>query len=76
MKKKVSITLSADVLGKIDQLASSRHSRSAIIEVVLQNYLRQRERADGDAQDLELINAAADRLNQEAAAVLDYQVIF
>jgi metal-responsive CopG/Arc/MetJ family transcriptional regulator len=73
MKKKVSITLPADVLAKVDQLAGSRHSRSAIIEVVLQDYLRQRERADADAQDLELINAAADRLNFEAADVLDYQ---
>src|SRR5438270_1679796 len=41
MKKKVSITLSADILAKVDQLAGSKHSRSAIIEVVLQNYLRQ-----------------------------------
>ena len=76
MKKKVSITLPADVLAKVDQLAGSRHSRSAIIEGVLQNYLRQRERADANAQDLELINAAADELNLEAADVLDYQVIF
>ncbi|HEY1527498.1 MAG TPA: ribbon-helix-helix protein, CopG family [Candidatus Angelobacter sp.] len=76
MKKKVSITLSAEVLAKVDLLAGSKHSRSAIIELVLQNYLRQRERADSDAQDLERINAAADRLNQEAEAVLDYQVIF
>jgi metal-responsive CopG/Arc/MetJ family transcriptional regulator len=76
MKKKVSITLSADVLARVDQLAGSKHSRSAIIELVLQNYLRQRERADSDAQDLKRINAAADSLNQEAAAVLDYQVIF
>jgi hypothetical protein len=54
--------LSADVLAKVDQLAGSRHSRSAMVELVLQNYLRQRERADSDAQDLERINAAAEGL--------------
>ncbi|HEY2169714.1 MAG TPA: hypothetical protein VGJ30_08825 [Candidatus Angelobacter sp.] len=38
--------------------------------------LPQRERADSDAQDLALINAAAHSLNHEAADVLDYQMIF
>jgi len=75
MKKKVSITLSTDVLARVDQLADSKYSRSAIIELVIQNYLGQREGSDTEARDLELINGAADRLNLEGAAVLDYQVI-
>jgi metal-responsive CopG/Arc/MetJ family transcriptional regulator len=76
MKKKVSITLSAKVLAGIDQLGGAKHSRSAVIERALQDYLRERARADVEARDLELIDRAADRLNLETAAVLDYQVIF
>jgi metal-responsive CopG/Arc/MetJ family transcriptional regulator len=73
MKEKTSITLSKDVLAKVDQLAGSKHSRSAFIERVLRRYLRERARAALHAQDLERINRAADRLNLEAADVLDYQ---
>jgi len=74
MKDKTSITLSREVLAGIDKLAGSKHSRSAVIERVLRQYLRQKARAAIQALDLDLINAAADRLNAEAADVLDYQV--
>ncbi len=74
MKDKTSITLSRDVIAGIDRLAGSKHSRSAVIEKVLRQYLRERARAAVHARDLELINAAADRLNAEAADALDYQV--
>ncbi|HSS95699.1 MAG TPA: ribbon-helix-helix protein, CopG family [Terriglobales bacterium] len=74
MKDKTSITLSRDVIAGIDRLAGSKHSRSAVIEKVLRQYLRERARAAIRARDLELINAAADRLNAEAIDVLDYQV--
>ena len=73
MKEKTSITLSKDVLARIDRLAGSKHSRSAFIERVLRRYLRQRERAAMNARDLELINRAAERLNREAEEVLQYQ---
>jgi len=73
MKDKTSITLSREVLAGIDRLAGSKHSRSAVIEKVLRQYLRERARAAIQARDLELINAAADRLNSEAADVLEYQ---
>lgn len=73
MKEKTSITLSADVLAGIDQLAGSKRSRSAVIERVLRRYLRERERERIQARDLELINRAAGSLNQEAADVLEYQ---
>lgn len=74
MKDKTSITLSREVLAGIDRLAGSKHSRSAVIEKVLRQYLREKARAAIQARDIELINAAADRLNAEAADVLDYQV--
>jgi metal-responsive CopG/Arc/MetJ family transcriptional regulator len=73
MKEKTSITLSGDVLTAIDRLAGSKQSRSAFIERVLREYLRQRARAAVQARDLERINAAAPQLNAEAADVMEYQ---
>jgi len=72
MKEKTSITLSRELLTGIDRLAGSQ-SRSAFIERVLRQYLRAKMRAEANARDLERINQAADRLNSEAADVLDYQ---
>ncbi len=74
MKEKTSITLSTEILDGIDRLAGTKHSRSALIERVLRHYLRQRKRAEAQARDLENLNRAADRLNAEAAEVLEYQV--
>ncbi len=73
MKEKTSVTLSADVLAGIDRLTGSKHSRSAVIERVLRQYLAARARAKADARDLEILNRAADELNAEAEDVLDYQ---
>ena len=73
MKEKTSITLSSELLARIDRLAGTRHSRSAFIEKVLSEYLRAQTRAAVDARDLALINAAAARLNSEAEEVLQHQ---
>jgi len=73
MKEKTSITLSGEVLARIDRLDGSRHSRSSFIERVLRRYLKARERRVLPALDLQRINQAADRLNSEAADVLEYQ---
>jgi metal-responsive CopG/Arc/MetJ family transcriptional regulator len=73
MKEKTSVTLSPEVLAGIDRLAGTKHSRSAVIERVLRQYLRKHARAAAEARDLVLLNDAADRLNMEAADVLDYQ---
>jgi metal-responsive CopG/Arc/MetJ family transcriptional regulator len=73
MKEKTSITLSSDILAKVDGLAGSKFSRSAFIERVLRTYFRERSRRKVHARDLERINAAAERLNSEAAEVLQYQ---
>ena len=74
MKEKTSITLSHDVLVKIDRLAGSRYSRSSFIENVLRKYLIERAQAAVRARDLERINNAADRLNAEAADAMEYQI--
>lgn len=73
MKTKTSITLSADVLTAIDELAGAAGSRSAFIERVLRGYLKRRARLLADAGDLERLNRGAERLNAEAADVLGYQ---
>ena len=73
MKEKTSITLSKDLLARVDRVAGPKQSRSAFIEGVLRKYLRDRQRAKIDARDLDLLNQAADRLNVEAEDVLEYQ---
>jgi metal-responsive CopG/Arc/MetJ family transcriptional regulator len=73
MKEKTSITLSRDLLAQVDRLAGSKHSRSAFIERVLRRYIRERRRAALHSRDLARINRAAERLNREAADVLEYQ---
>ena len=78
MKEKTSITLSKEILAGIDRMAGSKQkgskqSRSAFIEAVLARYFRQQARAQIEARDLELINKAADELNEEVEDVLRYQ---
>jgi metal-responsive CopG/Arc/MetJ family transcriptional regulator len=73
MKEKTSITLSREVLTGIDRIAGSRQSRSAFIEAVLLQYLRDRTRAQRDARDIEIINRHAEKLNRDAEDGLEYQ---
>ncbi|HJT71454.1 MAG TPA: ribbon-helix-helix protein, CopG family [Terriglobales bacterium] len=73
MKQKTSITLSREVLVGIDRVAGAKHSRSAIIEVALREYLKRRKRAQIYEHDLKILNEAADRLNAEMEDVLRYQ---
>jgi metal-responsive CopG/Arc/MetJ family transcriptional regulator len=74
MKEKTSITLSSDVLAKLDSLAGQNGSRSAVIELIVRQYLRERTRREIQARDLDRLNKAADRLNAEAIDVLGYQI--
>jgi metal-responsive CopG/Arc/MetJ family transcriptional regulator len=76
VKAKTSITLSLPTLVKIDKLIGQGASRSAFIEKVLDEYLREMERETIQQRDLELINAAADRLNAEAKEALEDQDAF
>jgi metal-responsive CopG/Arc/MetJ family transcriptional regulator len=73
MKEKTSITLSKEVLTGIDRAAGSKQSRSAFIEAILQQYLRQRARAQRDARDIELISRHAAQLNCDAEDGLEDQ---
>jgi metal-responsive CopG/Arc/MetJ family transcriptional regulator len=73
MKEKTSVTLSKEVLNGIDRIAGSKQSRSAFIEAVLAQYLRQRARAERGARDLAIINRNAEQLNRDALDGLEYQ---
>jgi metal-responsive CopG/Arc/MetJ family transcriptional regulator len=75
MKEKTSITLSPEVLCRIDRSAGSKQSRSAFIEAVLLRYFREETKAARDAREIELINRHADKLNAEVDDVLRYQVL-
>jgi len=73
MKAKTSITLSVPLLVQIDRMIGKGASRSAYIEKVLRDHLRDEEREARGQRDLELINANADYLNREMEDVLKYQ---
>jgi metal-responsive CopG/Arc/MetJ family transcriptional regulator len=73
MKRKITITLSADLLGKIDRHIRKRCSRSAFIESVLCEYFKAKVREAINARDMELINAHSDYLARESRELDEYQ---
>jgi metal-responsive CopG/Arc/MetJ family transcriptional regulator len=73
MKQKTSITLSQELLFRLDQLIGPDGNRSAVMEKALDSYLTDEERRRRDARDLEALNRDAARLNREARDVLGYQ---
>jgi len=75
MKVKASITLSEEVFLAIDRETGTRKNKSEFIEKALRDYLRRIARSRQNAVDLDIINRTADRLNDEAADVLTYQIV-
>ena len=73
MKQKTSITLSPETLRAIDELVDESSNRSRIIEQALVEFLERRRRAQREARDLAILDAAAAELNREVEDVLDYQ---
>jgi metal-responsive CopG/Arc/MetJ family transcriptional regulator len=73
MKLKTSVTLSEDVVKKLDRATKKGESRSQAIERLLRASLHAEARRATDLRDLALINRHADRLNAEADDVLAYQ---
>ncbi len=73
VRVKISITLPEELLKVIDLRAEQqRTSRSSIIEGAVQTFLGRSTWNEQNARDLEIINARADFLNQEARDVLEY----
>lgn len=75
MKIKTSITLSEDLLEAIDKRSVQFKNRSEFIESALRAYIAKMIRDEQNAKDLAIINRQFERLNKEAADVLNYQVI-
>jgi metal-responsive CopG/Arc/MetJ family transcriptional regulator len=73
MKVKTSITLSEDLLSQIDGLIEAPSSRSAFIEKVLRQFLRDLKESAAEARDLRRLNRHAEGLNAEAMDVREYQ---
>ncbi len=69
MKTKTSVTPSADALQAIDQIAGPDGSRSAVIERILRQFVKRRQRAAREARDLAALNRHNERLNAEATDV-------
>ncbi len=62
MKIKISVTLSAEIVYRLDRLVGPGGNRSAGLE-----------RHRRDARDLEILNRESKKLNREAQDVLGYQ---
>ena len=73
MKEKTSITLSSDLLAEIDRNAGTKTSRSAFIEAVMREHLKEKVRRAINERDLQILNANADYFNREMEDVLRYQ---
>lgn len=74
MKVKTSISLSEELLQKLDKLAGDYGNRSAIIEKAIGDFLAAQEKKKRETHDMDILNNRADKLNKEAQEVLAYQV--
>lgn len=74
MKLKTSVTLSEDIVRRLDRATRKGESRSQAIERLLRDSLYAEARRAADLRDLAIINAHANELNAEAEDVLAYQV--
>lgn len=74
MKVKTSVTFSPETLSAIDEIAGESLNRSRVVEMAVLEFIERRHRAARDARDLEILNMAADEMNEEMEDVLAYQV--
>ena len=73
MKLKTSITLSEDIVKRLDRATRRGENRSQAIERLLRERLEAEARRVADSKDLALIDEHAAELNAEAEDVLAYQ---
>lgn len=76
MKIETTISLELELWQELNQLVAGNghHSLTNLIEDLLRRQLDKMKPTRNDESELAKINANADRLNQEAEDVLDYQV--
>ena len=70
---KTSLTLSGDLIAKIDKLAGSKVSRSSYIERILRDFVDGLAQARKDAREIAAINRHAAQLNDEMSDALSFQ---
>jgi len=75
MKVRTSVTLPKDLLVKVDALAGKKHKRSEIVESALRDYVAKENGKKLNRRDIKIINANADKLNEEALDTLEYQQV-
>jgi metal-responsive CopG/Arc/MetJ family transcriptional regulator len=73
MKVKTSISISEDLIRRIDEFSGGQNNRSEVIQRALRDYLDRQARLKRDLQDLVILNRKMGKLNREAADVLSYQ---
>jgi metal-responsive CopG/Arc/MetJ family transcriptional regulator len=73
MKIETTVFLSEELVAALGSRAPDAEHRSELVEAALREYLPLLH--DRPSKDLEIINAHAAELNQEAEDVLSYQVI-
>ena len=70
---KTSLTLSGDLIARIDRLAGPKVSRSSYIEQILRDFVDGRAQARKDAREIAAINRHAAQLNAEMNDALSFQ---
>ena len=73
MKVKTSVTISKEILTKIDLFQGKEGNRSLFLEEAAQHYLKYMQKSKKDAVDRSKIDKNAARLNKEAKEVLSFQ---
>lgn len=73
MKKKISITLSDELVSAMAKHERRYPNRSEFIEEAVRAYISELASARRDARDRAILDRVSARLNREAEDVLDYQ---
>lgn len=73
MKTNISVTLSNELLVKVDKLSTTYKNRSAFIESAIAYYIKKITKSEKNKNDHKIINTNVKRLNKEALDVLSYQ---
>lgn len=75
MKVRTSVTLPEELLIMVDKLAKKKQTRSSIVESALRDFVAKETPRTLNQKEIDIINRNADRLNEEALDVLDYQEV-
>ncbi len=75
MRVKAVVTLPKEIMLSVDALTDKKHKRSAVIEIALRDFFHNKAKVERYRRELEIINTNAEKLNEEALDVLEYQQV-